>query len=59
MIEIKDIKSDSGNIKRFILKSEELTVRIINYGATVTDVIFDGRDDRSRMQQNRQRAFRS
>lgn len=44
MIEIKDIKSDSGNIKRFILKSEELTVSIINYGATVTDVIYDGRD---------------
>ena len=44
MIEIKDIKSDSGNIKRFILKSEKLTVSIINYGATVTNVIYDGRD---------------
>ena len=28
MIEIKDIKSDSGNIKRFILKSEKLTVSV-------------------------------
>jgi len=44
MIEIHDVKSNNENIKQFILKSEELTVSIINYGATVTNVIFDGRD---------------